>query len=291
MLNRIRNIKGQSLIGVMTASAVGLIVIAGMMKAITHFSDQTKMVNASKTISDIKTSAANLIRNTRAWEATKKFYETKGATYTSNAGCTYDAVDNCCYPGESGCDINLFYNESNPPDFATYYGSLKQWVCEGSAFFKVTGEVVHIPVATCDSAGAAGIEAALISAGHMETGEYMVVKFSTPNPAASDNGAKIPDFPLKIEDKAITKSISETTVYNAGSGNLFDCTVVSGNCGGGSCTATANCAAGYIRTGGGADCTNGSIDSSVTSGVNGWSSRCDSAATSNTVQVHCCRLQ
>ena len=253
LIRKIKNIKGQSLIGVMTASAVGLIVVAGMMKAITHFSDQTKMVNASKIISEIKTNASNLVRSDRAWEATKEFYGFKDSDYTGNAACVYATGAGCCYPGMAGCDINLFYNPTNPSSAATYYGTngnaLQQWVCYGNAFFKTTGAVVHIPVANCDTAKAA-IEANLLTNNIITAGEYMVVKFSTPNPAASD-GSKIPDFPFKIEDKALTRSVSETTVYNHGAGTtpVLDCIRVSA---GGA--ANISCPGARILTGGGAEC-------------------------------------
>lgn len=163
MVSGLRNARGTSLLGILVALPIGLIVVGGIGRSLVGFAERTKNLDNKRAVMEVKRSATSMLKSKAAWKASVEI----ALTDKNN--------QNQCYPGGSYtddngdiqlCDINLWYNPSNPKEQLEYNltetqgGNLKRWVCSyrkagelihGVAMFRQNGEVIYLEEEDCES--------------------------------------------------------------------------------------------------------------------------------------------
>lgn len=191
---------GTSMLGVLIASAIGLVVIGGVTKSLLHNVDQSQKVMQNVALTSIKQNIISILRSQKAWKATVDFAdpETSG-----------------CFPGGenagTSCPMNLFYNPNNPDLEVDYINNRKKWVCDvsgedyGIGLIDFSGSIIFPEdswSACCNNlSSTSGI--ANCDLGNLK---YVVVTVYPPAGFASGY-ALPPDFEVSLMDKFYSKKV------------------------------------------------------------------------------------
>lgn len=211
LINIIFTKKGAtSLIGVLAASAIGIVVIGGLTKSMLHNAEQEAQTSNERRLDLIKENVISVLRSTNAWRATINFE---------------NPAHDSCYPGSEKdgviCPINLYYNKSNPDNQDAYNTRAKKWVCNvvnknhGIGLVNTMGDLIFSDDNTewkncCANTLTDGLSDCSFSPNF----KYLVVEVSPPSPLA-ESEASIPSFGIKIIDPFFSKKTTSFTLMDS----------------------------------------------------------------------------
>lgn len=243
------NNKGMSLVSVMMAAGLGLIVTAGLSKALVGITERSMKASGAGALNEIRRNLTSILRSKKAWLATVHKAPLQSEIKFNNHKSCPDSIcaEERCFPGtliknEDGertnkyCPLDFWYNPTSPDSQEEYNNAnLVKWVYSvnkykkqnnkeknrkryGLAFFTVSGK----PLILQNGYEASSIcnyenenfnpETCFLEQYPEFKNKYIRVRIDAPI-IPSEGYSSLPNFKITIQDFSFSKKVLSFYVF------------------------------------------------------------------------------